>query len=180
MTSRNGSIPLTEYCRVVLGQRRGARRLEDILGLPGLGVLIPVGAVLSLTAARVAGLTVVPEPNGHDLIVGPWASRVAMRAHHRKIRFSPWRYLDLRSRADFRRSWRPSAIPARSLLAVVYASSRDVQREDRIQANRKRLKRIEKPSMSSSGMKTALMTIAAQVQAVYGRNRVNVPQEVAR
>jgi len=24
-------IPLTEYCRVVLGQRRGARRLEDIL-----------------------------------------------------------------------------------------------------------------------------------------------------
>ena len=24
------SIPLTEYCRVVLGRRRGARRLEDI------------------------------------------------------------------------------------------------------------------------------------------------------
>jgi transposase-like protein len=23
------SIPLTEYCRVVLGRRRGARRLED-------------------------------------------------------------------------------------------------------------------------------------------------------
>ena len=67
------------------------------LGLPGLGVLIPVGALLSLTAARVAGLTVVPEPNGHVLIVGPWASRVAMRAHNRKIRFSPWRYLDLRS-----------------------------------------------------------------------------------
>jgi hypothetical protein len=51
---------------------------------------------------------------------------------------------------------------------------------ERSQANRRRLKRIEKPSMSSSGMKTALMTIAAQVQAVYGRNRVNVPQEVAR
>ena len=25
------SIPLTEYCRVFLGQRRGAKRLEDIL-----------------------------------------------------------------------------------------------------------------------------------------------------
>jgi len=25
------NIPLTKYCRVVLGQRRGARRLEDIL-----------------------------------------------------------------------------------------------------------------------------------------------------
>jgi hypothetical protein len=30
--TRNGqySIPLTEYCRVFLGQRRGARRLESI------------------------------------------------------------------------------------------------------------------------------------------------------
>ena len=41
------------------------------------------------------GITVVPEPNGHVLIVCPWASRVAMRAHNRKIRFSPWRYLNL-------------------------------------------------------------------------------------
>jgi hypothetical protein len=41
------------------------------------------------------GIAVVPKPNGHVLIVGPWASRVAMRAHNRKIRFSPWRYLNL-------------------------------------------------------------------------------------
>jgi len=41
------------------------------------------------------GITVVPEPNGHVLIVGPGASRVAMRTHNRKIRFSSWRYLNL-------------------------------------------------------------------------------------
>jgi len=41
------------------------------------------------------GKTVVPKSNGQVLRVGPRASRVAMRAHNRKIRFSPWRYLNL-------------------------------------------------------------------------------------
>ena len=41
------------------------------------------------------GITVVPEPNGHVLIAGPRASRVAMRAHNRKIRLSLGRYLNL-------------------------------------------------------------------------------------
>ena len=41
------------------------------------------------------GITVVPEPNGHVLTVGPRASRVAVRTHNRKIRSSPWRYLNL-------------------------------------------------------------------------------------
>jgi hypothetical protein len=39
------------------------------------------------------GITVVPEANGQVLLVGPRASRVAMLAHNRKIRFSPSRYL---------------------------------------------------------------------------------------
>jgi len=41
------------------------------------------------------GITVVPKSNGQVLRVGPRASRVAMRAHNRKIRFSLWRYLNL-------------------------------------------------------------------------------------
>jgi hypothetical protein len=41
------------------------------------------------------GITVVPKSNGQVLLVGPRASRVAMRAHNRKIRFSLWRYLNL-------------------------------------------------------------------------------------
>ena len=36
------------------------------------------------------GITIVPEPNGYLAIACPWASRVAMRTHNRKIRFSPW------------------------------------------------------------------------------------------
>jgi len=42
-----------------------------------------------------SGITVVPKSNGQVLRVGPGASRVAMRAHNRKIRFSLWRYLNL-------------------------------------------------------------------------------------
>jgi hypothetical protein len=41
------------------------------------------------------GITVVPEPNGLVLLVGPRASRVTMRAHNRKIWFGPWSYLNL-------------------------------------------------------------------------------------
>ena len=41
------------------------------------------------------GITVVPEPNGLLLLVGPRASRVTMLAHNCKIWFGPWSYLNL-------------------------------------------------------------------------------------
>ena len=41
------------------------------------------------------GITIVPKSNCQVLLVGPRASRVAMRAHNRKIRFGPWSYLNL-------------------------------------------------------------------------------------
>ena len=41
------------------------------------------------------GITLIPESNGNVLFVGPWASRIAMRADNRKIRFSERGYLNL-------------------------------------------------------------------------------------
>jgi hypothetical protein len=52
------------------------------------------------------GITVIPEANGQVLLVGPRASRVAMPAHNRKIRFSPSRYLHLAGPAQPRNPYK--------------------------------------------------------------------------